>query len=135
MWIPLDNCTTCPNDLFEICDSTCTTMGTIAEDIQYGLGYVSGKQMTTCMALVGDNTTFDMLTIGVDETEDFQGHQADGIIGLSPTPHGRLDLFVENLKEANITNSTMFAVDLRLTTDVSDIFFGGYETSRIKEGS
>ena len=83
----------------------------------------------------GSDTQFDLLGIGIDYARDFDGTRADGLIGLAPAPYGNAELLVDKMKEAGIIDKAIFSIDLRLTTDNSDIYFGGYEQDRIKAGT
>ena len=110
LWVPLQNCSGCPNDLYtpDGGDSVSST----PEQIVYGSGNVTGTQFTTSCTLE-DLEVSSILTIGVDEANGIDSEFMDGIMGLAPEPQGEgtnAELVVDKLKEYDLIDAKIFGV-------------------------
>ena len=94
MWIPIDNCTNCPSQWFlypptesEVTDETAS--------VQYVQGFISGSVLNTNISIAG-LTIPDMDMIGVDQGNDNNGLQSNGLVGMTPEPiSGEGDLLID----------------------------------------
>lgn len=145
LWLPLNNCTSCPTNNLYTPTSTFSSNGE-KDGIVYGSGSVNGTLATDIIALTPDtpslptskwiififSANFNIGILAVDATsKGIQGTRSDGILGMAPrvSSGDNAQLFVENLAKNNIIPKNAFGVNYNGMDEDSTITLGGYDTS------
>ncbi|CAI2364125.1 unnamed protein product [Moneuplotes crassus] len=134
MWIPLNNCSSCPSTNKYTPASSYSSTGT-RHTINYGSAQVEGDVANEKVYISSSSVPVTMELLGVDTASSAtQNLAADGIIGMAPAiTEGRPGtLLVEKLYNAGIIGKNAFAIDYRWLNGTSSILLGGYDTDLIK---
>ena len=99
-------------------------------ELFYGKGHVNGTVVNDQVFL--DDTvsnSINMKMLAIENAEDLEGTQADGILGLAPIPSSGADSFVKKLADGQVIDGASFTVYLGVLSESSYIEFGRYKGS------
>jgi hypothetical protein len=97
-------------------------------ELFYGKGYVTGNVTYEYVSLMSiEVKSVKMKMLSVMEAKDLDGTQADGILGLSPSPHSGADSFVIEMQKEGVIDSAQFTVYIGNLNQASYIDFGSYK--------
>lgn len=98
------------------------------KELFYGKGHVTGNICYDNVALMSlEVPSVPMKMIAISTGEDLQGTQADGILGMSPTPSSQSDSLVLKLAESGVIDAAEFTVYIGPETESSYVDFGKYK--------
>ena len=112
--------------------------------INYGSGSVLAFQAwdTVCLDQHREHCAANTKFGNVVMQQGLDGLQADGLVGLAPSPHKNMqgftsELFIEKLKKAGAVDDAVFSLMINSDDNVdSKITLGGYNSEKFgKEGS
>ena len=129
LWVPTKLCKGCPTENRYDTESSefYNETDTIIE-LFYGRGHVIGNLAYDLVSLLSVKVKPVLLRmLLINEAEDFQGTQADGILGLSPEPKSGSESLVIKMAEENVIDSAQFTVYIGSSEETSYVEFGQHK--------
>jgi hypothetical protein len=136
LWAPSTVCKGCPSD-DTVDHSFFVNKGDGVKAVKYGSGSISGDIVRGKVSLSPDVShavsNYKMLEVTQASMPGLENSKWDGILGLLPTAISGSDLYVTELFKQGIVSEDAFGVYYTDTKNQSEITFGGFDKSRVKE--
>jgi hypothetical protein len=135
LWAPSSICQGCPSD-DTLSHSFMKNIGDGVKKVKYGSGGISGDIVRGTVSLDRNRqnavTNYKMLEVTTASMPNIDYSKWDGILGLLPSAISGSKLFVTEMYDAGILAENAFGIYYTDTRGDSQITFGGYDTSKVK---
>jgi hypothetical protein len=135
LWAPSSICQGCPSDN-TLSHVYMDNIGDGVKKVKYGSGGISGDIVRATVSLDRNRknavTNYKMLEVTSAEMPSITYSKWDGILGLLPSAISGSKLFVTEMYDAGILAENAFGIYYTDTRGDSQITFGGYDTSKVK---
>lgn len=136
LWAPSSLCQGCPSDT-SVDHTFLNNIGEGTKTIRYGSGAISGDIVRGNVSLRNNSASaismYKLLEVTQADLPGLKGSKWDGILGLLPSAISGSNLFVTELFKSGKLPLDSFFIDYTDTKSKSEIVFGGFDKSKVKE--